>query len=110
MDGSTQVSICVDNEDEDATGDTGVIDDKTEIFEDEYGRRYQWNPRLQITEWLDQVWNGNFQDLQIDVEISEISGNNLWKFPKFPNVRAFYMGDFRFSAKSRDFRWYSSFF
>ena len=31
-----------------------------------------------------QVWNGNFQDLQIDVEISEISGNNLWKFPKFP--------------------------
>ena len=44
------------------------------------------------------VWNGNFQDLQIDVEISEISGNNLWKFPKFPNVRAFYMGDFRFSA------------
>ena len=57
-----------------------------------------------------QLWNGNFQDLQIDVEISEISGNNLWKFPKFPNVRAFYMGDFRFSAKSRDFRWYSSFF
>ena len=52
---------------------------------------------------------GNFQ-LQIDVEISEISGNNLWKFPKFPNVRALYMGDFRFSAKSRDFRWYSRFF
>ena len=56
-----------------------------------------------------RLWNGNFQDLQIDVEISEISENNLWKFPKFPNVRAFYMGDFRFSAKSRDFRWYQAF-
>ena len=36
-----------------------------------------------------EVWNGNFLDLQFYVEILEISGNNLWKFPKFPNFRAF---------------------
>ena len=53
MDSSTQVNIFVDKSEEDENAGGGSIGDNTEILEDEEGRRYSWNPRLQTAEWLD---------------------------------------------------------
>ena len=53
MDSSTQVNIFVDKSEEDENAGGGSIGDNIEILEDEEGRRYRWNPRLQTAEWLD---------------------------------------------------------
>ena len=57
MDSSTQVNIFVDKDEEDENAGGGIIGDNTEILEDEEGRRYRWNPRLETAEWLDQGVN-----------------------------------------------------